>query len=302
MRRRGANAKGRRVIDTWILEHGEQAQYILFFGLLGLLGIAERLAPRRPGPMKRRLRWFANFSLTALNIVVLSVLPIGFIGAATFAANSGFGLLNATGAAAAIAIPTTLLARSFISFAIHWLSHKLPWLWRLHRVHHLDTELDVSTTVRIHPAEFIVQLALGLPVVMLLGLSPWVLMAYELADVAVTLFSHANIRLPRSIERALRYVIVTPELHRVHHSAEQPETDSNFGAVLPLWDLVFGTFRTQTMVPQESMVLGLTEVRDRRACSLRWLLASPWQSLTPASASAIAASVPDARGGRAEQP
>jgi sterol desaturase/sphingolipid hydroxylase (fatty acid hydroxylase superfamily) len=281
------------MIEAWILEHGERAQYILFFALLGLLGIAEQLVPRRRGPMQRAPRWTANFAITTLNVVVLGLLPIGFVGAAASAADSGFGLLNVIGATAAVSIPATLLGRSFISFAIHWLNHKLPWLWRLHRVHHLDTELDVSTTVRFHPAEFVGQLALGVPRVMLLGLSPWALVAYELADVAVTLFSHANVRLPQGLERALRCVIVTPELHRVHHSARQPETDSNFGAVFPHWDMLFGTFRTRTLSPQETMTLGLAQVRDRRTCNPAWLLASPLRSLQsdPAQGGAAARSV-----------
>jgi len=146
---------------------------------------------------------------------------------------------------------------------------------RVHRVHHLDTELDISTTVRFHPAEFIVNLAVGIPIVVAFGLSPWVLLLYEIFDAVITLFSHANVRIPPALDRVLRYVIVTPDLHRVHHSAWQTETDSNFGAVFPVWDIVFGTFRTATREPHETMALGLEEVRDDRASRLGWLLRSP---------------------------
>ena len=153
--------------------------------------------------------------------------------------------------------------------------HKVSWFWRLHRVHHLDTELDVSTTVRFHPLEFAVALLIGIPLVLVFGLTLWILLLYELLDAVVTLFSHANIRLPMAVDRVLRFIIVTPDLHRIHHSSWQPETDSNFSAVFPIWDIVFGTFRTQTRAPQETMELGLEEIRDERANRMMWLLASP---------------------------
>jgi sterol desaturase/sphingolipid hydroxylase (fatty acid hydroxylase superfamily) len=135
--------------------------------------------------------------------------------------------------------------------------------------------MDVSTTVRVHPIEFVVNLAVGVPIVAAIGMSPWVLLLYEVLDVWVTLFSHANVSLPPAVERVARRIIVTPDLHRVHHSSLQPETDSNFGAVFPIWDILLGTFRTETSLPQELMELGLEEVRDRRADDVLWLLTSP---------------------------
>ena len=169
----------------------------------------------------------------------------------------------------------TLLARGFISFFTHFLMHKVQFLWLIHRVHHLDTEMDVSTTVRFHPVEFIINLIIGAPIVLAFGMTPWVLLLYELLDAVVNLFTHANIRLPSGIERVIHYVIVTPDLHRIHHSSWQPETDTNFGAVFPIWDILFGTFQTQTRTPQETMELGLEEVRDERTNRLLWLLRSP---------------------------
>ena len=168
----------------------------------------------------------------------------------------------------------TLLARALLSFGTHRLMHAVPAFWRIHRVHHLDTELSVSTTLRAHPIEFVIGLAIGAPFALLLGLEPWVLAAYELLDVLVTVFSHSNTGLPVSIERWLRYIIVTPDLHRVHHSGRQPETDSNFGAVLPVWDLVFRTFRTVPSQIQATMSLGLDEARGAAANRLGWLLTS----------------------------
>ena len=171
----------------------------------------------------------------------------------------------------------TLLVRGFISFFTHLLNHKIPFLWRFHRVHHLDTELDVSSTVRFHPVEFVLSTFIGLPVVVAFGLSSWVLIFNELLDVAVTLFSHSNLRVPTFINRPLRYVIVTPDLHRVHHSAWQPETDSNFGAVFPIWDLIFGTFRPTPRDGHELMRLGLDDLREPEANRFLVLLLSPFK-------------------------
>jgi sterol desaturase/sphingolipid hydroxylase (fatty acid hydroxylase superfamily) len=143
-------------------------------------------------------------------------------------------------------------------------------------VHHLDTELDVSSTVRFHPLEMPISMVIGLPMVAVLGLSPWVLIFYELFDVTVTLFSHSNLRVAPWLNRYLRYIIVTPDLHRVHHSTYRPETDSNYSAVFPIWDVLFGTFRTTTREPLATMPLGLDEVRNPEANRFWWLLRSPF--------------------------
>ena len=250
-------------ISDWIVTRGEDMQVVIFFSLLALLMGAERLAPRRAGPMHRATRWRVNFFLTVVNLAAMSLLPISFISAALWAESQRFGLLNVLPLPTAAAVAVTLLARAFISFFTHYLNHMVPLLWRVHRIHHLDTELDVSTTVRFHPLEFAVGLLPGVPIVLALGLTPWVLMLYELLDVIVTLWSHSNIRVPGPIDRALRYLVVTPDLHRVHHSAWRPETNSNFGAVFPIWDVIFGTFRATPRDGHEHMRLGLDEVRGR---------------------------------------
>jgi len=264
------------MIDQWISQNANDLQVALFFTLFFLFSLAEVFEPKRPGPMHRKERWLTNLLMTALNITVMGLLPVTFFGMAVWANKQGYGLFNYFTLPVGVLVIGTLLARGFISFFTHYLMHRVPLFWRLHRVHHLDTEMDVSTTVRFHPFEFLAALFPGVPLVVAFGLSPWVLLLYEVFDAVVTLFSHANIRLPGSIERVLRYIIVTPDLHRVHHSSWQPETDSNFSAVFPIWDIVFGTFRTETRAPQESMELGLEEVRDKRANRLWWLLSSPF--------------------------
>ena len=149
----------------------------------------------------------------------------------------------------AATLGVALLARSLVSYAVHVAMHKVPVLWRVHRVHHTDVFLDVSTTVRFHPLEFLIQLGPTALVILGLGLPPWTIMLYELVDTATNLFIHANARVPARLDAWLRLLLVTPDMHRVHHSALWPETDSNYGVVVPWWDRLFGTYRTATAIP-----------------------------------------------------
>ena len=261
-------------VPQWILAHGESLQVGLFFGLLVALAAIEPLVPRRPGPMDRGARWPTNLFFTLLNLLALGVLPVSIVSAAFWAEQHGWGLLNQLALPTDVLIVVTLAVRGFISFFTHYLMHMVPAFWRLHRVHHLDTELDVTTTVRFHPLEFLIQTLPAVPIVIAFGLTPWVLVFYEILDVAVTLWTHSNTRLPAAVDRVLRYVIVTPDLHRIHHSAWKPETNSNYGAVFPLWDLIFGTFRRTSRDSHEHMRLGLDEVRGRDAQRPLWLLGS----------------------------
>ena len=264
-------------LESWVLRSGEDVQIVVFFGLMIALGIAERFIPRRSGSLARSRRWGANLALTFLNFLTLMAMPVSMIAAATWAADRGIGLFNQVDLSLGILIPATLLVRGFISFGTHLLMHKVPWLWRVHRVHHFDTELDVTTTVRFHPLEFPVSVVPGIAMIVTMGLSPWILVLYEIFDVIVTVFSHSNLHVHPGLERVLRRIIVTPDLHRIHHSAWQPETDSNFGAVFPVWDMIFGTYRTESRDGHEHMRLGLEDVRDGRARSLGWLLISCWR-------------------------
>jgi len=268
-----------------MLNYGEDLQFAFFFGCLFIFLIIERLAPERRVARSQHRRWRTNSALTILAILVLPLLPVTFITAGYWAQENDFGLLNNLPVELpiwAIAL-ATLLLRGFISFFTHLLNHRLPFLWRLHRVHHMDTELDVSSTVRFHPLEMPVSMIIGLPMIALLGLSPWALLFYELFDASIVVFSHSNISLPAKLERVLRYIIVTPDLHKVHHSAFQPETDSNFSAVFPVWDIIFGTFRTQTVEPLSTMPLGIEEVGSEKAEDFIWLLSSPFRTLAQAS-------------------
>jgi len=264
----------------WILDNGEFLQIGLFFGLLAALAALEPVVPRRAGPMERARRWPTNLFFTLLNFLALGIVPVSIVGIASWAEARHWGLLNQVTLPVAVTVAVTLAVRAFISFFTHYLMHMVPLFWRLHRVHHLDTELDVTTTVRFHPVEFFVQVLPAVPIVAAIGLTPWVLVLYEVLDVAVTLWTHSNTRLPARVDRILRHVVVTPDLHRIHHSAWKPETNSNYGAVFPWWDLVFGTFRATARDGHERMRLGLDEVRGRAAQRPLWLLGSIFSDLT----------------------
>jgi sterol desaturase/sphingolipid hydroxylase (fatty acid hydroxylase superfamily) len=266
-------------LAEWFGAHGETSQYAVYFGLLGVLVVAERIKPFRPRTGPRGQSWATNYALTLLNVLAIGALPISFVAIAELAHEQGVGLLSGLELGLPVSVALSLLLRSFISFITHLLMHKVPLLWRVHRVHHLDTDIDVSTTVRFHPLEFPLGLIIGAPLVFAFGLSPWVLILYELLDVAVTLWSHSNLATPRWVESLLRYAVVTPALHRVHHSIVPDETDSNFGAVFPLWDLAFGTFRARTRAEPSTMPIGLMAVRDGRARNLWWLLSVPFRRL-----------------------
>ena len=194
-------------------------QYAAFFGALVLLGLLETLMAAGREPAVRRKRWPANFGLTAINLLVLGALPLGSLAAADLAAARGWGLLNQVALPAWIAVAAAFLLRSLTSYVIHVAMHKVPLLWRLHRIHHTDTAMDIATAVQFHPLEFVVSIPAVMAATLALGFPPVAVMLYSLVDAAMAVFSHANIRLPRRIEQTMRLLLVTPAMHRIHHSA-----------------------------------------------------------------------------------
>ncbi len=265
--------------DRYLRAEIEPLQYAIFFGLLLVLMSLERLAHRSSEAPRRGRRWISNFSLTALNIFVIGAIPVSGVFVADFARDNGIGILNVLDIAPIAALVLGFLCRSFVSWMTHVALHRVPALWRVHRVHHTDRFLDVSTAVRFHPIEFLINTPILLTGILLSGISPVALMLYELFDTAMALFTHAYIRIPRPLERLLRFVVVTPDMHRVHHSSWQPETDSNYGATFSIWDHLFRTYREKTPSTLRTMQLGLAEYQDDRASSFWWLLTLPFRSL-----------------------
>jgi sterol desaturase/sphingolipid hydroxylase (fatty acid hydroxylase superfamily) len=254
-------------------------QYVAFFGVFAVFALVEAVAPCDRSPAARLGRWPANILLTVLNIIVMGAIPLSIIAAGDFAQERRLGLLNLLELAPAAAFVAGFLGRGFLSWGTHLLNHKVPFLWAIHRVHHADTKFDVSTTVRFHPLEFVFTTPLTLIGAVALGIPPVALLVYELMDAGVTVFSHANVRIPWWIDRPLSMVIVTPNVHRVHHSSHQPETDSNYGAVLTIWDRLLGTYRRKRDEALAAQETGLSEVQDSRSRNLFWLLILPFIEL-----------------------
>jgi sterol desaturase/sphingolipid hydroxylase (fatty acid hydroxylase superfamily) len=269
-------------MDTSLFEQSlrsqfEPLQYIVFFGTLLTLGVAEAFLPFGKPPPMRGTRWLTNAALTVLNIMVMSALPLSGLAAADIAAAKGWGLFNFIALPVAAVVVSGILLRSLTNYLIHVAMHKVPLFWRLHRVHHSDPAMDVSTAVRFHPLEFAVSAPLQIASIIALGIPPIAIILYELLDAGMAVLTHANIRLPERLEHALGLVLVTPGMHRIHHSAWHVETDSNYGATLSIWDRLFGTLRQRPPEELATLGLGLKEVRDGRSRSLVWLLGSPFR-------------------------
>jgi len=262
-------------MQALLVEYGEAMQYAAFFGALVLMGGLEAAKPARTLPERKR-RWPANFGLTALNILALGALPITVLSAAAWAAGEGVGLLNQVDWPWWAVLVLGFSGRSLVGYGVHAAMHKIPVLWRVHRVHHLDTAMDITTTVRFHPLEFVIQVVPAVAVVTLLGLPVWVIMAYEIVDAFTAVATHSNLRLPARLERAVRWIFVTPDVHRIHHSARQAETDSNYGALFTCWDRLFRTYVDHPQGGHVGMTLGLEHWREhKRAQGIGWLLISP---------------------------
>nr|WP_172795263.1 sterol desaturase family protein [Pseudovibrio hongkongensis] len=239
---------------------------------------------RRDNPLRHQ-RWFANLGLAVLSAVFLRLaLPFLAVAAALWAKWQGVGLLNWFGLASVSPFLAGTLAFVLLDLAIwfqHWASHKVPVLWRLHKVHHTDTHVDVSTALRFHPIEITASMLWKIAVVVVVGAPPLAVLIFEILLNAAAIFNHANISLPTWAERPLRWLIVTPDMHRIHHSVRPAETDSNYGFNLSIWDRMFGSYTAAAKDPQESMQLGLGQVEPLHSRSLLRLIALPFSRSTP---------------------
>jgi sterol desaturase/sphingolipid hydroxylase (fatty acid hydroxylase superfamily) len=207
--------------------------------------------------------------------------PVLAVGVAGLAEARNWGLWHGLDAPFELAFVASLLALDLVIYAQHVLFHKLPLLWRLHRMHHTDLDFDVTTALRFHPLEIVLSMLIKLAAVVLLGAQPVAVMLFEVILNATAMFNHGNVRLPERWDRALRWLVVTPDMHRVHHSVRPEETDRNFGFNLPWWDRLFGTYRDQPRDGHAGMTIGLEYFRDRRATTLTGLLLQPFLNEQP---------------------
>jgi sterol desaturase/sphingolipid hydroxylase (fatty acid hydroxylase superfamily) len=258
------------VIEDWL-------PYAGFGALLLLLFAAELAWPLHPAPKGGSVRVIANFALGLLDALILAALPVSTLLAASWARDHGFGALNLVAWPRPLEAAIALAAWSLAIYLIHVAAHRLPWLWRLHRIHHADTAVDLSTGLRHHPLEVLVNALLLAGLAMLLGLDPAAIAVYAVAAAGFALWTHANLRLPGWLERGLRLALVTPAMHHVHHSARREETDSNYGDVILLWDRLFGTCRTLPLAEVRQARIGLGDADDAGAGRLLVQLAAPFR-------------------------
>ena len=226
------------------LNHEPAIRLGCFIGVLVVMALWEMLAPRRRLGVGRPVRWLSNFGLVVLDTVAVRLLiALGAVGMAVLAQEHGWGLLNVVAVPSWLAVGLAVVALDFAIYLQHVLFHAVPLLWRLHMVHHADLDFDVTTGVRFHTIEILLSMSIKLAVVALLGAPALGVLIFEVLLNATSMFSHGNVRLPAWLDRLLRLVVVTPEMHRVHHSVHRCETNSNFGFNLPWWDYLFGTYR-----------------------------------------------------------
>ena len=247
-----------------------------FWLLLFLLAAAESFWPLHREQKDAAARLPANFGLGIVNAALWSLLPVTAVTAAEWSRLEGLGLLHIWGAPFALAAAATVLVRSFLAYFLHRLAHVSPVLWRVHKVHHCDTAIDLSTGLRHHPIELLYLSVIGAGIAAALGLSPVVLAAYDLFALGFSLWTHANVRIPERLDRTVASLLVTPAVHHVHHSSRQVETDSNYGDVFTLWDRIFGTFRAPPHEEVRGIRFGLGEEQDEGAANLLVQLRSPF--------------------------
>lgn len=261
-----------------MLEYEPWIRLGCFAGVLLMMMLWECRAPRRPQHVGRLTRWPNNLLLVVINTLLLRLLfPLAAVGAAMLASEHGWGLFNLLAIPFWLKLLVSLLVLDLLIYWQHRLFHALPWLWRLHRVHHADLEFDVTTGLRFHPFEIVLSMLLKLVAVTLLGAPALAVLLFEVLLNATAMFNHGNIRLPTRLDTVLRLILVTPDMHRVHHSVIPRETDSNFGFNLPWWDRLFGTYKAQPQAGQLGMTIGLKQFRQTGELRLHRLLLQPFR-------------------------
>jgi sterol desaturase/sphingolipid hydroxylase (fatty acid hydroxylase superfamily) len=250
-----------------------------FAAIFAVMATWEFLSPCRALLAGRRPRWPNNLGILVLDaLAVRLVIPTAAVGVAIMAAERGWGLLNLVAMPSWLAGLAGFLILDFAIYAQHYFFHHVPWLWRLHRMHHADLDIDLTTGVRFHPVEILISLAIKIAVVLTFGIPALAVLIFEIILNATSVFNHANVAMPAWLDRIMRLIVVTPDMHRVHHSVDRSETDSNFGFNLPWWDRLFGTYRAQPAAGHQRMTIGLPVFRDLRELRIDRLLTQPFRN------------------------
>lgn len=256
-------------IGEFVISHEAAIRLGFFSGILGIMSLWELASPRRVLTVPKLLRWINNIGIVVINSFLLRIIfPSAAVGVSIFAQKHGWGLFNYAQVSYTIAVILSVVALDFIIYLQHVMFHAVPVFWRIHRMHHTDLDFDVTTGIRFHPVEILLSMLIKSAGVVVLGPPVLGVIIFEVALNATSMFNHSNVRMLRGVDRILRWFVVTPDMHRVHHSIEMRETNSNFGFNLPWWDRLLGTYRPQPRMGHEGMTIGLEEFRDKKRCTM----------------------------------
>ena len=262
------------------MQHEAFIRLSVFLGLFILFALIEARVPRRDRTQRRKKRWMTNWAIVILDTVTLRLLafalPLLAVGAALDAQAHGWGLMSQVRLPGWLAVVLTILIFDLAIWAQHLITHKIPFLWRFHRVHHADRDIDVTTAIRFHPVEIAFSMLLKIGLVYLIGPPALGIILFEIVLNGTAMFNHANMYIPLKYENFLRKFLVTPDMHRVHHSDQRHEHDSNYGFALSIWDRIFGTYIAQPEKGHENMTIGL-QWQDDRPSQLGWALWLPFR-------------------------
>jgi len=248
-----------------------------FFGILVIMFLWELIAPRRPLTTSKIARWSSNLGLVLIDsIVVRLVFPTALVGVALLAQRRGWGLFNLFELSTLLEIIFSVLILDLAIYLQHVMFHSIPLFWRLHMVHHSDMDIDVTTGVRFHPIEILLSMGIKMVVVVLMGAPPASVLIFEIILNGTSMFNHGNVRYSQQVDSFLRLIVVTPEMHRVHHSTLRWETNSNLGFSFPWWDRLFGTYRNQPAKGHLEMTIGLDQYKEPQKLTFLWLIALPF--------------------------
>ena len=245
-------------MEHWILDNEIEIRITAFVGIFMLMALGELVAPRRQNSIVRNKRWPSNLGLFICDALLLRFFfPVAAVGVAAAAQSNGWGFFNTFEVAPVYSVIASLLLLDLAIYCQHVLSHHIPFLWRLHRVHHADPDFDVTTAVRFHPVEILLSMGFKCLLIVVIGPPILAVVIFEIVLNGAAMFNHANVKLPLSVDRWLRFILVTPDMHRVHHSIKPEETNTNFGFSISLWDHIFKTYRAQPQAGHQSMTIGM---------------------------------------------
>ncbi len=264
-------------MTEFVITNESTIRMAFFVGIFLIVALVELMVPRRALTTSKKTRWFGNIGIVFINTFLLRLLfPAGAVGISVWIGRQGWGIFNLIQWPFWVEVVLTVIILDFVIYMQHVMFHAVPVLWRLHMMHHADMDYDLTTGTRFHPIEIIISLGIKAVAITVLGAPAVGVIIFEILLNGTAMFNHGNFFVPLGLDRVLRLLVVTPDMHRVHHSVFPNETNSNFGFNLPWWDRLFGTYRSQPTKGHEQMTIGLNQFRDPSRLTLPWMLVLPF--------------------------